>query len=154
MFTKIVFLTLIYTTTSSVVRNPCKNIIDDYQTIYEKNKKNKMKSGCWENIYNRLTDNSNYKYDNICVYAFEKHICKMIVYNNENYKNLPKNWCINEYKNAINTYEKKCSRGNFELLKKVKKVKEVKEVKEENKNYNNPLVILIAIIFVYGRGYI
>ena len=105
---------------AEVIRNPCKNIIDDYQIIYEKNKKNKMNSECWENIYDRLRDNSNYDYDNICVYAFEKHICKMIHYNNENYGNLPKNWCINEYKNAINTYEKKCSRGNFESSEKGK----------------------------------
>jgi len=98
-----------------IQRNPCKNIIDNYQIIYEENMK--MKGSCWENIYNTLNDNSNYKYDNICVYAFEKHICNMIVYNIENYENLQKNWCINEYKNAVNTYKEKCSRGYFGQIK-------------------------------------
>lgn len=113
MLTKIVLLTLICTTTSSVVRNPCKNIIDKYE-LYKRTKAQRDDIVCWENIYNNLNDNSNYIYENICVYAFEKHICNMIVYNNENYENLPKKWCSHEYENARITYEKKCALGYFE----------------------------------------
>ncbi len=109
MFT---ILTLFILIKVSLARNPCENIIDNYE-LYHKKKSQKNDFVCWTNIFNTLNDNSNYKYDNICIYAFEKHICHMILYNNENYETLPKKWCSHEYKIARDTYEKKCTLGYF-----------------------------------------
>jgi hypothetical protein len=109
----ILTLFILINVSKSFIRNPCENIIDNYEEYYWSRRNDIV---CWENIYNRLRDNSKYEYDNICVYAFEKHICNMIHYNNENYGNLPKKWCSDEYENARNTYENKCTLGYFELV--------------------------------------
>tara|TARA_Y100000816_G_C26020782_1_gene534025 strand:- start:64 stop:528 length:465 start_codon:yes stop_codon:yes gene_type:complete len=111
----ILLIALLNTVVSNPVRNPCENL-ENYNAYY-RSEAQRNDISCWENIYNNLNDNSNYNYENVCVYAFEKHICNMIVYNNENYKNLPKKWCSHEYKNARITYEKKCSQCYFESLK-------------------------------------
>ena len=148
-------------TAATFKRNPCDGILTLEQINNEISKlgtKYKSiwtppptgESRCWNNVHIHLVDNSNLDLElgsNICLLAFEQHLCKMVKYTDEHMKKpeFKDNWCQNEYSSLHLNYYKKCTNGDFEIPH-VDKKKTIQKVTYKIKSRSNP-VAFVPILF-------
>ena len=144
MFGKLIIIVCLYKVNS--LRNPCENIMELVRI-------KSTEQSCWDNIFERVSDNSLYKYENVCITAFEKHLCQMMKYQKKHHT---KNWCNQEYKQSYDNYRNKCSKGIFSPVEETPET--LLELSEMPTNIKilivitNILIIILIIILQIING--